>query len=349
MLRTVARRQHVAAQPDHDRTLPSCPTAATRRTVLCVDDHAPLLASLKRAFDQHGLNTVVAPDAATAKEILRHRQVDAMIVDLRLPDGSGLALLTAARLRGIEAPAIVYTGYPDTDTASRAQQIGVRYISKHDVRRVRDLIELVRTDIDADVTFRASVAKEASLLDTLAGELETIQSSMPAWRDHTALALVRALVDVSTPLPLFLAAAESLLVLMEDDATSRKTAAFMRVQAQRCLSRSLLARRINLQAIVELMDQAGPSWQKLRAHDPAWPECSDVRADELLHGVGWSLDQVICGVALRRAVMLVAHTQERSAQIGYQLGFEQPPLFGRFFRRLLALAPTEFRDLARRC
>jgi CheY-like chemotaxis protein len=319
----------------------------TGPTVLCVDDHVLLLASLKRALNHQGLNAVVAADGVRATRVLRRLQVDAMIIDLRLPDMSGLALIKTARLLGVEAPAIVYTAYPDSETAARAKRMGVRYISKHDVRSIRSLIDLVRADIDADVTLRASASDESSYFETLASGLETDWSSAFAGRDYASLALARVLVDVKTPFPLFLAAAESFLLLTEGAATLREAIAFMRVQAQRCHARSSLAQQIRLQAIVESIDRSGPEWQRFRA-DADVKAPADADADRGLQTVGWSLDYVICGAALRRAVMLVAHTREHVAQIGYQLGFEQPPLFGRFFRRLLGLAPGEFRDLIRR-
>jgi len=308
-----------------------------------------LLASLKRALNQHGFDAVLAASASQAKQILRRLRVDAMIIDLKLPDMSGLALITAARQLGAVGPVILFTAYPDRETAARAQQMGVRYVSKHEVRRVAALIELLHADIDADVRLKAIAEEQKAVFENLATGLETRKLADSAWREDTSLALVRVLVDARTPFPMFLAAAESFFRLMTSDATPREASAFMRVQAERCHARSGVVRKSSLQAIVESVEQSGPKWQSLRTNDDGVASLGDAETGQVLRAVGWSLDDVICGAALRRAVMLVAHTREHAAQIGYQLGFQQPPLFGRFFRRLLALAPGEFRALARRC
>ena len=185
---------------------------------------------------------MLAASASQAKEVLRRQRVDAMIIDLKLPDMSGLALITAARLLGAVGPAILFTAYPDRETATKAQQMGVRYVSKHEVRRVDALIELLHADIDADVSLKAVAEEQKAVFENLASGLETRTSADSAWREDTSLALVRVLVDATTPFPMFLAAAESFFRLMASDATPREASAFMRVQAERCHARCCLVR-----------------------------------------------------------------------------------------------------------
>jgi two-component system KDP operon response regulator KdpE len=70
------------------------------RTVLLVEDEEPnralLRAVLARATDPrlHGLTLLEAPDLATARALLAANQVDLVLLDVRLPDGNGLSLIS---------------------------------------------------------------------------------------------------------------------------------------------------------------------------------------------------------------------------------------------------------------
>lgn len=69
------------------------------RVVLVVEDEEPnralLRAILARASDDRlgGIVLVEAGDLETAREVLDHRHVDLVLLDVRLPDGNGLSLI----------------------------------------------------------------------------------------------------------------------------------------------------------------------------------------------------------------------------------------------------------------
>jgi DNA-binding NarL/FixJ family response regulator len=58
------------------------------------------------------------------------RQPWAAIVDVALPDGSGLAVLEALATRVPPVPALVTTGHRDRDTIAAAQRLGAQYMPK---------------------------------------------------------------------------------------------------------------------------------------------------------------------------------------------------------------------------
>lgn len=72
----------------------------TGRTVLVVEDEEPnralLRAVLSRATDprMQGLTLLEAPDLATARALLAANRVDLVLLDVRLPDGNGLSLIS---------------------------------------------------------------------------------------------------------------------------------------------------------------------------------------------------------------------------------------------------------------
>jgi DNA-binding NtrC family response regulator len=64
-------------------------------TVLLVDDEAPLRRVLERLLSHHGVRVIGAGSAETAYELLGSEHPDAILLDIRLPTMSGLALYLA--------------------------------------------------------------------------------------------------------------------------------------------------------------------------------------------------------------------------------------------------------------
>jgi DNA-binding response OmpR family regulator len=68
---------------------------APPRTILVVDDEAPLRRVLERALSHQGLRVIGTGSAETAYELLGSEQPDALLLDIQLPTMSGLALYLA--------------------------------------------------------------------------------------------------------------------------------------------------------------------------------------------------------------------------------------------------------------
>ena len=77
--------------------------------VMLVEDEVELASWVLRAFKQSGFVSDHAPDAATAESLLAGNDYDAVVLDLRLPDKHGLALLADWRKAGIRTPVLVLT------------------------------------------------------------------------------------------------------------------------------------------------------------------------------------------------------------------------------------------------
>lgn len=103
----------------------------TDRPILVVDDDGPFRARMARALRARGHAAAEAggfAEALAALEALRPRRV---LVDLRLPDGSGLDLVDAALAREPAARVVVLTGYGSIATAVEAVRRGaVQYFMK---------------------------------------------------------------------------------------------------------------------------------------------------------------------------------------------------------------------------
>jgi len=83
--------------------------------VLLVEDDMPLGASLARVLEQAGYATVWVRQLADAGRVLSENRFDAIALDLGLPDGEGISLLTQLRAAADRVPVIVITARDTLD------------------------------------------------------------------------------------------------------------------------------------------------------------------------------------------------------------------------------------------
>jgi two-component system response regulator RegX3 len=81
---------------------------ATRRTVLLVEDEESITAPLSEALSREGFEPVIAGTVAEALELASSRSPDLVLLDLGLPDGSGLDVCRELRSRST-VPIIMVT------------------------------------------------------------------------------------------------------------------------------------------------------------------------------------------------------------------------------------------------
>jgi CheY-like chemotaxis protein len=94
---------------------------STRR-VLIVEDHAPTRHALGRMFVGTGSEVI---EAATVAEALAglDSAPGCVVLDLRLPDGDGEAVLRQIRRSGVPIPVIVMTGASDPVLLNRVRTL----------------------------------------------------------------------------------------------------------------------------------------------------------------------------------------------------------------------------------
>lgn len=76
-------------------------------TLLVVEDHLSLLASLKTGLEQESYNVLTATSGVEALNIVRREPLDAILLDLQLPDGDGLNTLKTIREMGLAVPVLI--------------------------------------------------------------------------------------------------------------------------------------------------------------------------------------------------------------------------------------------------
>jgi DNA-binding NtrC family response regulator len=110
---------------------------------LIVDDSPSTLESLEQLVQLEGFTTATAPTIDQARVELAKQPPDVVLVDLNLPDGSGLNLFDSIREMSEVSPAFVLiTGQASFDSAVEALRRGVSdYLTKPlDIERLRGIL-----------------------------------------------------------------------------------------------------------------------------------------------------------------------------------------------------------------
>jgi DNA-binding NtrC family response regulator len=112
-------------------------------TLLVVDDEPSILAAFRRAFRDNALEVRTAESAAEGLALARECHPDVVILDIQLPDMSGLEALRKLHELDARSPVIFITGKSTTDTAIEAMKLGAfEYLLKPlELAQLRKVIE----------------------------------------------------------------------------------------------------------------------------------------------------------------------------------------------------------------
>ena len=192
---------------------------------LLVDDDEPTLAALAQLVGGEGYTTARSASVADARAQLDAAKFDVLLVDLNLPDGSGLQLLEDARNAGTSAVVLI-TGQASVASAVAALRSGVTdYLTKPlDVDRLRVILNEVARS--AGLVDEIQVHKDQLLETGHFGSLVGRSASMRQVYDLIArVAPSSATVFLSGES----GSGKELVAKMLHDLSRRRTAAFVAV------------------------------------------------------------------------------------------------------------------------
>jgi len=111
-------------------------------SVLIVDDEHDIRELLVLTLGRMGLRTDTAPNLTAARQMLGTVDYDLCLTDMRLPDGSGLELVSEIATRFPHTPVAVITAYGNVEAAVEALKAGAfDFVSKPvDVHMLRGLV-----------------------------------------------------------------------------------------------------------------------------------------------------------------------------------------------------------------
>jgi two-component system, NarL family, invasion response regulator UvrY len=101
--------------------------------IAIVDDHAVVRAGLRQYLSEQ-VDLQVVAEAANGREaldIVRKGLIDVLVMDLSMPEQSGVDALAAIRARAPELPVLILSGFPETHYATTLLRQGASgYLNK---------------------------------------------------------------------------------------------------------------------------------------------------------------------------------------------------------------------------
>lgn len=151
-------------------------SGSQRPLALIADDEPPVLRMLERLATRVGFDVVSCDGGEEALRAMRERVPDLALIDLRMPDLSGMDVLRHFRAEAPACPVVIMTAYGAIDSAVEAMKLGAReYVTKpFDFAQLRTLLEDVR-DERQDSPTPPAIAATAPDLCALLGATPVMQ------------------------------------------------------------------------------------------------------------------------------------------------------------------------------
>jgi two-component system response regulator AtoC len=117
-------------------------------TILIVDDEREMCVSLSEILHSHGFQAVFTTDPLQVPGLLRGSDVGLVIMDIKMPQTSGIDLLKLLRERHYSLPVIMITGYPSIENAVRSMKYGALNFFVKPLK-IRELVREIRQIADS--------------------------------------------------------------------------------------------------------------------------------------------------------------------------------------------------------
>src|ERR1043165_8548073 len=116
-----------------------------KATILVIDDDETIRHFLPRELKAEGYQVVTADCGRAGLQALEREPADLVLLDIRLPDLSGIEVLEKIRVQWPDQIVVMLTGEPDHETAVQAMRLGARdYLTKGKPIREELLLVLER-------------------------------------------------------------------------------------------------------------------------------------------------------------------------------------------------------------
>lgn len=150
--------------------------------VAIVDDHAIVRTGLRQFFSEQ-VDLRVCGEASNgheALELVRQGEVDVLLMDLSMPDQSGVDALAAIKARAPELPVLILSGFPEEHYATTLLKQGAAgYLSKE--CDPEEIVKAIRTVFRGRKYITATVAER--LAETLGGDADKLPHELLSERE----------------------------------------------------------------------------------------------------------------------------------------------------------------------
>lgn len=95
-----------------------------RATILLLEDNKQLSDTVKQYLNYNNYEVLCAYDALQAQDIMYEKQIDLMLLDVKVPHQSGFDFLESIRKKAIDVPAIFITSLNSVENVTRGFDMG---------------------------------------------------------------------------------------------------------------------------------------------------------------------------------------------------------------------------------
>ena len=155
--------------------------AMARHKILVVDDEDLIRWSIRQKLSKWGYSSVEADSCASARAVFDRESADLILLDVRLPDGSGLDFLRHVREQAPETVVVMMTAYGVLADAIEALRLGAYdFVAKP--LEFEELERTIQNALDAlrlrtEVRLFREQDKHRSNLDNIIGESEALNKA----------------------------------------------------------------------------------------------------------------------------------------------------------------------------
>jgi ActR/RegA family two-component response regulator len=319
------------------RELDSSPPA-----VLWIDDQVRSGDIDVCSLESEGLAVDCAETGRDGLRLAQARAFDAILLDVRLGDESGLDVLEQFTDAGVTAPIVILTGFAEVDTAVAAMKLGAADYRTKPVE-AEEIASLVRTLIAHPDRQRPGDVSHLGEVEWLRTECDRLAACVT--RRQLIALMLRVLLNRRLGLTAFFGCAEALRLALTPSAE---------------MSVTLLASDMR-HAILHGARTPRPQHPKLReALETLERDGSKVSQNMFAGRVGLSR-AYLCrlltaqtnrtpsewcrGAVMRVALRQFLQTTEQISQIAYEAGYEHPSQFDLHFETTFGASPTELRHV----
>ena len=147
------------------------------KTILVVDDEAAIRQALDQILRYEKYQVCLAGTGPEALKILAAEPIDAVLLDIKMPDMDGFEVLDEMQARGHEASVIVVSGHGTIETAVEAVRKGAYDFLEKPLDRSRLLVTLRNClDHQRALAEKETLREKSGLYTPLVGECSEIQA-----------------------------------------------------------------------------------------------------------------------------------------------------------------------------
>jgi len=321
---------------------PSCPESErtiNQPRVLWIDDEVHSRDDDVRSLELEGL---VADCVETGREGLRlaqQRAFDAILLDLRLRDESGLDVLEQFVDAGVTAPIVILTGFADVDTAVAAMKLGAADYRMKPLD-AEEIAALLRTLIARRDRQRLHEGSQLGEIEWLRIQCDRLTQCVT--KPRLISMMLRLLLNRRLRLVAFFGCAEALRIVLTRAETSLTVLASDMRHAILQGVRTPPPRHQKLRDALENLESAGSKLsQQMFAGRVG---LSRAYLSHLLTAqTGRTASEWCRGAVMRAALREILETTEQISQIAYDAGYQHPSQFDLHFEIMFGASPTELR------